>query len=176
MKIKGTGTKIPQTPDAAKDDDRTEQVKKPRMEPEHQIQGQQKCKECQQVLRISSTEYSIEQNHEIEIKKIASEVSATPIVLPRQAKQLPLSSQISKDNEGLKSSVMKLEIVVYDASNSAAEEAMDGVKNLPQLPFPFNKSKEKLTLTNLRAIARNRQVRGYSKLRKEHLKILLGLD
>lgn len=175
VKMKGKSAKIPQTPEAV-EDDRAEQVKKPRVESEHQIQVQQKCEECQQVLQRPSSENLIEQNQEIETRKIASEVTESPISLPGEEKIPPLNSQVSKEREGGKTSVMKLVKMEYDASNSTAEEAMESEKNSPQLSLPFMKSKEKLTVPDLRAIAKSRKLRHYYKLRKEELITRLGLE
>lgn len=208
VKTKGRNTKILQTQEAVKDlatetkntpcslNDRSEQVKRPRMELDHQIQVQHKiCKECQQILQnpdqaehkdkgASSTENLMgpqkdgvsEKEAEQQVhNNTASEITAAQIFLPQEARKSSLSLQTTSMQGVPKSSLMKLAKTEPDASDSTAEEATDGAKNVPQIPSSLIKSKEKLTLPFLRTIAKSQNLRGYYRLRKEELLKKLGL-
>ncbi|XP_057784241.1 uncharacterized protein LOC131001672 isoform X2 [Salvia miltiorrhiza] len=203
VKTKGRNTKILQTQEAVKDlatemknspcslNDITEQVKRPRMELEHQIQVQQKiCNECQQILKNPAEHEDhlmgqkkdgvLEKETEQQVSKndVAgpSEGTAASNLLPQEARKLPLSSQTTSKKGGLKRSLVKQAKTERDASNSTAEEATDGVKNVPQIPSPCIKDKEKLLLSDLRAIAKSQNLHGYYRLRKDQLQKLLGLE
>lgn len=106
-----------------------------------------------------------------------SVVTATPILLPKEVRRLSFSPQMTCKKEDLTSSRMKLPKKEHDASNSTAEETTDDMKNMPQASSPCEKiDKMKITCSYLKAIAKSRNLRGYSKLKKEELLKLLGFS
>ncbi|XP_047939875.1 uncharacterized protein LOC125187348 [Salvia hispanica] len=162
--------------------DRTKQVNSDRMESEEcQIQVQQKeSKEWQQILQnpqpvVHEVHVMVPKKDGVSKKETEQQLSKNDVAGPSEGtaasnllSQEPLSSQIS---------LMKHAKTKCDASNSMAEEATDGAKNVPHNP-PASciKTMEKLSLSNLRAIAKSRKIRGYSRLKKEELRKFLGFD
>lgn len=202
VKTKGRNTKNLQIQETVKElatemknppcslNDRTKQVNS-RMESEEwqQIKVRQKAsKEWQQILQntqpvVHEVHVMVPKKDGVSQQETEQQVSKNDVAGPSEGTaassllpQEPLSSQTTSE-KGLKISVMKHAKAKCDASNSMDEEATDGAKNMPHNP-PASciKATEKLSLSNLRAIAKSRGTRGYSRLKREELLKFLGFE
>lgn len=105
-----------------------------------------------------------------------SEVTVASISSPQKVRKLSFSSQTIREKKCLRNLLMKLAKMECDTSNSTTDEATDGVEDVPQNSSECIKDVEKLTLKDLKTIAKNQKLPGYSKLRKEELQKCLGLE